>query len=126
MSRPAIAAPVSRSIAVADTVRAAAYYRDVLGFEVREGAGAVEAVNGPVRVRFEPGDPVSAMLFFETGDLAGMHASLHAAGAAPSGIERVNIKFAMFAVRDPDPVDQGPARADPGTADGLAVGVHGF
>jgi len=45
--RPAIVAPVSRSLAVADTARSAAFYGDVLGFEIHQGPDGTEAASGP-------------------------------------------------------------------------------
>jgi len=112
--KPAVVAPVMRSIGVADAARSTVFYRDVLGFEIREQAGVIEALNGPARIRFgahdygpdnreEPRPPGSAMLFFETGDVAAMHAAIRARGGNPSEMEKVNwIKMRMFEVRDPD------------------------
>ncbi len=112
--KPAITAPVMRMIGVADAARSAAFYRDVLGFEVREQAGGTEAVYGPARIRFgahdyaplewdEPRPPGSAILFFETDDVSAMHAAICARGGKPTGLEKVNgIKMRMFEIRDPD------------------------
>lgn len=98
---PGIVAPVMRSIGVADAARSTAFYRDILGFDIAEQAGAIEAVKGPARIRFGTGG--SAVLFFETNDVAAMHAAISARGGNPSGIEKVNwIKMRMFEVRDPD------------------------
>jgi catechol 2,3-dioxygenase-like lactoylglutathione lyase family enzyme len=103
-----------RFIGVVDMARSVLFYRDVLGFDVREQNGATEAVYGPARIRFGtegygPGDwekprPVgSAILFFETDNVQAMHARIRARGGSPSGIEKVNrIKMSMFEVRDPD------------------------
>lgn len=114
MLKPAITAPVMRVIGVADTARSVAFYRDVLGFEVREQAGATEAVYGPARVRFaehdyapddwgEPRSAGSAILFFETDDVSAMHAAIRTRGGRPTGTEKVNgIKMRMFEIRDPD------------------------
>jgi uncharacterized glyoxalase superfamily protein PhnB len=111
---PAITNPVMRFIGAADAARTAAFYRDVLGFEVREEGGATEAVFGPARVRFgaedyapddweTPRPPGSAMLFFETDDVGAMHAAIRGRGGNPSEIEKMNwIKMRMFAVRDPE------------------------
>jgi catechol 2,3-dioxygenase-like lactoylglutathione lyase family enzyme len=111
---PAIIAPVVRSIGVADEARSSVFYRDVLGFAITEQAGAVEAVNGPAHIRFGTDDYApanqdaprprgSAILFFETDDVARMHASILARGGSPSEMEKVNrVKMRMFEVRDPD------------------------
>ena len=54
---PAIVAPVSRHLSVADLNRSIAFYRDVLGFDVRsvsegDGVPAVpEAIHGPARIQ---------------------------------------------------------------------------
>ncbi len=112
--KPAIVCPVMRFIGVEDEARSTAFYRDVLGFELRGQAGAIEAVSGPACIRFgahdyapgdweEPRPRGSAMLFFETDDIAGMHDVIRGRGGNPGGIEKVNwIKMRMFAVRDPD------------------------
>jgi catechol 2,3-dioxygenase-like lactoylglutathione lyase family enzyme len=99
----AIVSPVSRSIGVADIARSIAFYRDVLGFDVREQSGVTEAIYGPARIQFDAGPAGSAMLFFETDDVAAMHAAIRSRGGDPSELEKVNwIKMRMFAVRDPD------------------------
>jgi catechol 2,3-dioxygenase-like lactoylglutathione lyase family enzyme len=112
--QPDILAPVMRFIGVADAARSIAFYRDILGFEIREQAGAIEAVSGPACVRFgaqdyapgdwdEPGPPGSAMLFFETADVAAMHAAIRGRGGNPGEMAKVNwIKMRMFEIRDPD------------------------
>ncbi|MDQ2840249.1 MAG: VOC family protein [Acidobacteriota bacterium] len=112
--KSAITSPVMRFIAVADVAASSVFYRDVLGFEVREEAGGAEATSGPVRIRFgnpgyAPGDwdaprpPGSAVLFFQSDDVAEMRASIVGRGGAPSEIEKVNwIKMRMFEIRDPD------------------------
>jgi catechol 2,3-dioxygenase-like lactoylglutathione lyase family enzyme len=112
--KPAITAPVMRFIGVADTARSIIFYQDVLGFEVREQEGAIEAVSGPARIRFgtqdyapdnwdEPRPRGSAMLFLETDDVPAMHAAIRARGGNPSELEKVNwIKMRMFEIRDPD------------------------
>jgi catechol 2,3-dioxygenase-like lactoylglutathione lyase family enzyme len=109
-----ITAPVARMLGATDTQATAAFYRDVLGFEIRESDGVVEAVSGPARLAFgrhdfAPGDwdhpqpPGTAIVFFETDDLAAMHAAIASRGGRPSKIQRVNtIALAMFSVRDPD------------------------
>jgi catechol 2,3-dioxygenase-like lactoylglutathione lyase family enzyme len=102
MDLPAIAAPVMRFLATGDAARAAAFYRDILGFEIRDVGGGVEAHRGPARLRFasEGGD---AMVFFETADLDTMRAAILARGGAPSGIDKINwVKFRVFTMRAPD------------------------
>ena len=112
--QPAITAPVSRLLAVADVARSGAFYRDVLGFAVREAADASEAVSGPARIQIGNGDSAadstgqqrprgSAMLFFQTDDIVRMREVIQVRGGAPSQIEKVNwIKMRMFEIRDPD------------------------
>ena len=74
IGKPAITSPVMRIIGVADPARSVAFYRDVLGFDIREHEGAREGVYGPVRIQFgdrdyppnnwdEPQIAGSAMLF---------------------------------------------------------------
>jgi uncharacterized glyoxalase superfamily protein PhnB len=117
---PAVVAPVMRFLGVTDTARTVAFYRDVLGFDVRElrdargSAPVIEATYGPVRIRFgthdfPPNDwtearpPGSAIVFLQTDDVAAMHARVRARGASPTELENVNwIKMRMFEVRDPD------------------------
>ena len=103
--KPAVVSPVTRLIGVADDARSILFYRDVLGFEIRDEAGAVEAVSGPARIQFarhgEP--PKSAIVFFQTDDVEAMHAAIRARGGLPSELEKVNwIKMRMFEIRDPD------------------------
>lgn len=114
MTKPSIIAPVMRFIAVADLPRSIAFYRDVLGFEVREQAGTAEAVCGPARIQLNLDDSApdsrgaprprgSAALFFQTDDIAAMHAAILSRGGKPSEVEKVNwIKMRMFELRDPD------------------------
>jgi catechol 2,3-dioxygenase-like lactoylglutathione lyase family enzyme len=112
--KPAIVAPVMRFIGVAETGRSTAFYRDVLGFEMRKQEGSIEVVYGPARIRFgthgyapddwdTPLPPGSAILFFQTDDVAAMHAVIRSRGGQPSEMQRVNwIKMRMFEIRDPD------------------------
>ena len=65
--QPAITAPVSRSLAVADTARSAAFYRDVLAFAIHQTPDGMEATNGPARLHFDVAGPAPAVVFFETG-----------------------------------------------------------
>lgn len=115
-----ITAPVSRFLAVADAGRSIAFYRDILGFEVSpvqgdHGFAAVaEVVSGPARIQLSTADAAfdstddrrprgAAILFFETDDVAAMHAAVVARGGMPSPLEKVNwIKYRMFEIRDPD------------------------
>jgi catechol 2,3-dioxygenase-like lactoylglutathione lyase family enzyme len=100
---PAIVCPVARTLRVADLARAAAFYRDVLGFEVRESEGVLEARRGPACVRLEAGPPEPAMIFFETDDAAAMQAAIRTRGGAPGEIAPVNwVKMQIFELRDPD------------------------
>jgi uncharacterized glyoxalase superfamily protein PhnB len=101
---PAITSPVMRFLVVEDVARSAAFYRDVLGFEVKEESGGTEAILGPARIRFEmTGYAPTAVLFLQTDDVVAKRSAIHARGGAPSEIEKVNwIKMRMFEVRDPD------------------------
>jgi catechol 2,3-dioxygenase-like lactoylglutathione lyase family enzyme len=95
---PPLTAPVMRSLRAADPARAAAFYRDILGFEIR----GAEAVRGPVRLCFDSHDE-SSMLYLETGDLDAMHAGIVERGGVPSEIGKLNwVKLRMFTIRDPD------------------------
>jgi catechol 2,3-dioxygenase-like lactoylglutathione lyase family enzyme len=112
--KPAIVAPVARSTGIADRDRSVRFYRDVLGFEIHDAADTLEAVSGPARIQLcsedytpndwtEPRRPGSAVIFFETDDVAAMHAAIRAHGGLPSEVEKVNwIKTRMFQIRDPD------------------------
>ena len=100
-----VASPAMRFLPVTDVSRSAAFYRDVLGFEIREEQGHVEAVLGPALIRFGNEDRAagSAILFLESADVEALHAAIRARGGRPSAIERVNwIKMRMFEIRDPD------------------------
>lgn len=98
-----IVAPVSRTLAAADVRRSAAFYRDLLGFDVHETPEGTEVTCGPARLRIEAGEPEPAILFFQTDDVAAMEAGIRARGGHPSDVTRVNwIKMEMFEVRDPD------------------------
>ena len=112
--KPTITAPVMRLIGVADAERSTQFYREVLGFEMRERDGAMEAMYGPARLQFRkqdyapcdwdtPRPPGTAILFFQTDDVAAMQAAIRARGGVPSELEQVNwIKMRMFEIRDPD------------------------
>lgn len=117
---PAVVAPVSRQLSVADVDRSIGFYRDVLGFDVRriphgDNIPAVaEAVSGPARIQFTTEDSAidstlvlrprgSAILFFETNDVAAMRERVLAHGGRPSELERANwIKMEVFEIGDPD------------------------
>jgi catechol 2,3-dioxygenase-like lactoylglutathione lyase family enzyme len=103
-----------RFIGVADAARSILFYRDILGFEVRDQQGTIEAVHGPACIQLgthdyapndweKPRPPGSAILFFQTDDVAAMHAGICARGGMPRELEKVNwIKMRMFEIRDPD------------------------
>jgi catechol 2,3-dioxygenase-like lactoylglutathione lyase family enzyme len=111
--KPAIVAPMSRHIIVADVPRSLAFYRDILGFEVKpvqadHGLPAVaEVVHGPARIQLgsktDEAARDRAVLFFETDDVRALHEQVKNSGAQPSDIDTVNgIEMQMFEVRDPD------------------------
>jgi catechol 2,3-dioxygenase-like lactoylglutathione lyase family enzyme len=118
--RPAIVAPVSRHLSVADVDRTIGFYRDILGFDIHsetEGdapAAEAEAVHGPARIQISLQEAAydstgalrprgSAILFFQTDDVAAMRDALITRGGTPSELEKVNwIKMRMFAIQDPD------------------------
>jgi len=103
-----------RSIPVADATRSILFYREILGFELRDQSGSIDAVYGPARIHFDTQDDAptndtaprprrSAILFFQTDDVEAMRAGIHARGGEPSEIEGVNrIKMRIFEIRDPD------------------------
>jgi predicted enzyme related to lactoylglutathione lyase len=114
-SEPRIIAPVSRVLGAKDLDRTIAFWRDVLGFEVseRDRDGGIEVTSGPARIHFGKLDaapdfsketsPGSAIVFFDTDDIAAMHAAISRRGGQPSELEKVNwIKRSVFEVRDPD------------------------
>ena len=109
MTSPTIVAPVSRHLDVTDVARTVAFYRDVLGFEVRAHPGeAPQLTLGPARITLGTVGPETAgsnrsILFFETDDVAATYDILAARGAKPTVPEDVNwIKMRMLEVRDPD------------------------
>ena len=101
-----IIAPVSRFLAVANPERSIAFYRDVLGFEVRRAPGGTEFVSGEARLKIGRDDPTAegrGVLFFETDELDRLRSDVLARGAKPSSIEKVNwIKYRVFELEDPD------------------------
>ena len=117
-TEPQFSAPVSRLLAVTDLARSAGFYRDVLGFEVRDpthgGGETAELVSGPVRLLLQvAGQAIdstlvsrprgAAIIFFESQDVAALHASVLAKGGRPSSLEKVNwLKYQLFQLSDPD------------------------
>jgi catechol 2,3-dioxygenase-like lactoylglutathione lyase family enzyme len=115
-TEPEIVAPVSRWLGARDVNRTVAFWTGVLGFAVSRqgGDGGVELVSGRARIRFGDTDhapdfstrgraPGSAVIFFDTNDVAGMHAAVKQRGGEPSELEKVNwLKRRVFEVRDPD------------------------
>ena len=113
-TKPVIVAPVMRFLGIAEAARSIAFYRDVLGFEVQDRDGGIEAIHGPARIRFgaedyapgeweHPRPPGSAIVFFQTNDVAALHSAIRARCGAVSGLEKVNgIKMQVFEIRDPD------------------------
>jgi predicted enzyme related to lactoylglutathione lyase len=102
-----IASPLVRLLPVSDLDRSTAFFRDLLGFEVKEQDGGMEAILGPARIRFgkkgHAPSSGSAILFIESDDVDATRAAIRARGGSPSEIERVNwIKMRMFEIRDPD------------------------
>jgi catechol 2,3-dioxygenase-like lactoylglutathione lyase family enzyme len=107
---PAITAPVSRHLDVADVVRSVAFYRDAIGFDVQSlrAGERVELTLGPARLTLGRRPAGAApthrsILFFETADVAATYDILAARGANPTVPEDVNwIKMRMIEIRDPD------------------------
>ena len=115
-----ITAPLSRFLTVTDVERSTAFFRDVLGFEVRPVQGEhgfaaqVEVVSGQARIQLGRADAAydstgerrprgAAILFFETDDVAGLHAAVTERGGNPTSLEKVNwIKYRVFQLKDPD------------------------
>ena len=116
LSEPQITAPVSRYLGAKDIDRTVRFWQDVLGFGVRQATedGVIEVISGRARIRFGEYDcppdfsgegrpPGSAVVFFDTNDVEGMHAAIRQRGGQPSELEKVNwIKRRVFEVRDPD------------------------
>lgn len=116
VSEPQITAPVSRYLGAKDIDRTVRFWQDVLGFGVRQATedSAIELTSGRARIRFGESDcapdfsgegrpPGSAVVFFDTNDVEGMHAAIRQRGGQPSELEKVNwIKRRVFEVRDPD------------------------
>ena len=99
-SEPKIKSPVMRFIGVADVSRSSVFYRDVLGFDVKQEGEGTEAVCGPARIRFGkegytagewemPQPPGSAVLFLEANDVSATRATILARGGTPSEILRI-------------------------------------
>ena len=115
MSEPSITAPVSRWLGARDVQRTVAFWRDVLGFEVSGHSedGGIEVRSGRARIHFgeldaapdlsKEGPPGSAIVFFDTDDVAAMQAAVRRRGGQTSDLEKVNwIMRTVFEVRDPD------------------------
>lgn len=115
-SAPRIVAPVTRHLGTRDRATALAFWRDVLGFEVRpsDETQEVELASGRARVVLGTVDyapdyaggerePGTAVVFFDVDDVERMRAAIAQRGGRPSAIEKVNwIKRRVFEVRDPD------------------------
>jgi catechol 2,3-dioxygenase-like lactoylglutathione lyase family enzyme len=113
---PRITSPVSRHLGTSDVARATAFWRDVLGFDVRgsHDTGVTDLVSGAARVRLGTRDwapdfsdegraPGSAIVFFETDNAEALRSAITERGGHPSPLENVNwIKMRVFEVRDPD------------------------
>jgi predicted enzyme related to lactoylglutathione lyase len=112
---PRITAPVSRRLGAGRIDLTVAFWRDVLGFEVRSSAqnGAVDLTSGPARVRIGPLDAApdlanepprgSSVVFFDTDDAEAMQRAIRQRGGQTSELEKVNwIKRRVFEVRDPE------------------------
>lgn len=98
-----IVAPVMRHLGVADPGKSAAYYRDVLGFEVGDSGEGVEMTQGPARIVLEAGFERPAVVFFAVDDVKAMHGRVAGGGGQPTRPERANfIKYEMFSVADLD------------------------
>ena len=114
MSTPQITAPASRQLGARDVDRTAAFWRDVLGFEIRgRDDEGVELTSGPARIHLgaldtapdfsKEGPPGTAIVFLDTDDVDAMHAAIRRRGGQPSDLEKVNwIKRRVFEIRDPD------------------------
>lgn len=107
MAAPRITCPVARTLEVRDLERSIEFYRDVLGFAPPPAgapAGRVHLTYGPAELDLVIAiTDQASMLFFETDDVAAMHATIRDRGGEPSDVARVNwIKLRMFQVRDPD------------------------
>lgn len=97
--KPRMTSPVCRALGVADVERSLAFYKEVLGFEVRDS----EALYGPARISFTLSDSPPAIVFFHVADLDAFWDKLRARGARPTTPERVNwIKYSVVEVEDPD------------------------
>jgi predicted enzyme related to lactoylglutathione lyase len=103
---PRILAPVSRSLGARDPAVTAAFWRDILGFTVRETADpdVLELSSGPALVCLGAEDhAASPLVFFQVSDVTAMHDQVRERGGSPSAIEKMNhLKLRLFEIRDPD------------------------
>lgn len=116
VGEPTITAPVSRHLGTKDIQAAISFWCDVLGFEESETTSQAlrEVTLGEASVRLGAHDrgplleggpraPGSAVVFFHTNDVEGLHALVRSRGGQPSELEKVNgLKMRVFEVRDPD------------------------
>lgn len=97
-----ILAPVSRRVPVMDPAEYAAFYRDILGFEL---AGSNEGHFGPARLVFDAPDEgfFREVIFFQVDSVKEWRDAIQARGGKPSTPRRVNgIKMEVFEIRDPE------------------------
>jgi predicted enzyme related to lactoylglutathione lyase len=93
-----ITSPASRSLPVADLDRTVAFYRDVLGFELR----GETLMNGPAELYPDPQQSTPEMFYFEVADVDALHSAICSRGGHPGIIGKVNwIKIRMFQIADP-------------------------
>jgi predicted enzyme related to lactoylglutathione lyase len=93
-----IVCPVSRSLPVADLDRTVAFYRDVLGFELR----GESLISGPAELYPDQQQSTPEMFYFEVADVDALHTAISARGGHPGIIGKVNwIKIRMFQITDP-------------------------
>ena len=88
---PKITGPVARLITVKDLERSTAFYRDVLGFQVKEQPAGAEATLGPASIRLAKeghGSGGRAIIFLQAEDVAGKRSAILNRGGAASEIEK--------------------------------------
>jgi predicted enzyme related to lactoylglutathione lyase len=116
-STPRITAPVSRHLGAKDVHRTVGFWRDILGFQLRDAGASdrtLDLISGEAHIRIGESDwppdfsegpkqPGSAIIFLQTNDVEAMRAAVRARGGEASEIEKVNwMKMRMFQIRDPD------------------------